>query len=142
MSEAQKIQFELVSPEEKLITEAVSMAVIPGEEGEFGVGAGHSALVVSLQAGVVKLYKDGLDSEAKKVFITGGFADVTGELCTILAEEAINVNDLDQAALEKQLADLNEDLGLAEEKADKLRISKRIALVKAKLSAVSSKLVL
>ena len=144
MSEPQMINFELVSPEEKLVSEPVKMAVIPGSEGEMGVGAGHASFVVALQAGVVQLYKEkgpGKDEDAQKIFIAGGFADVTGEQCTVLAEEAINVNDLDQAGLEQQLENLKEDLGLAEEQADKDRIEADIVMAKAKLSAVTGSIV-
>lgn len=131
-----QIQFELVSPEEKLVSEPVHMAVIPGAEGEFGVMAGHSALVAELKAGVVELYaKDSKD--ARKIFIAGGFADVTGEQCIVLAEEAVNVNDLNKGDLEKQLKILDQDLGLAEEAADKARIKKRIKLTQQKLDALS-----
>ena len=130
----QTIQFELVSPEAKLVSEPVKMAVIPGSEGQIGVLAGHSSLVASLKAGVVELHFS--DSDTRKVFIAGGFADVTPELCTILAEQAVNVNDLDQAALEKQIANLVEDLNLASEPADKTRIQKRLDLEKAKLAVV------
>lgn len=136
MSEAQTIQFELVSPERRLVSEPVGMAVIPGEEGEFGVLAGHSALVASLKPGVVELSIDGQDN--RRIFIAGGFADVTPEQCTILAEEAINVSDLDKADLERQVSDLNEDLGLAQEDADKARVEKKLALVNAKLEAIAA----
>ncbi|MCB1720904.1 MAG: ATP synthase F1 subunit epsilon [Rhodospirillales bacterium] len=134
------IQFELVSPEEKLVSAPVHMAVIPGEEGEFGVLAGHSSLVASLQPGVVALY-DEPQGEPRKIFIAGGFADVSAAQCTVLAEEAVLVSDLDQAKIEQKIADLNEDLGIAEEAADKARIEKRLNLFKAKLSAVTGHLV-
>ncbi len=139
MSEAQTIDFELVFPEKKLISEPVRMAVIPADEGEFGVCAGHASLVASLKPGVVKLYVDGQDE--RHIFITGGFADVTGEICTILAEDAVNVSDLDEDDLNQKMANLNEDLGLAEEELDKARILKRLSLVKAQLSAVTGSLV-
>lgn len=140
MSDAQTINFELVSPEEKLVSEPVRMAVIPGSEGEMGVGAGHASFVVALKPGVVKLFKQE-GSEAQKIFIAGGFADVTGESCVVLAEEAVNVNELDQKALEQDLANLNEDLELAEGRADKDFVRKKITLVKAKLSAATGTLI-
>ncbi|HOO82444.1 MAG TPA: ATP synthase F1 subunit epsilon [Alphaproteobacteria bacterium] len=133
------IQFELVSPEEKLVSQPVHMAVIPGDEGEFGVLAGHASLVASLRPGVVELYEQA-GGEARKIFIAGGFADVSAEQCTVLAEEAVLVSDLDQTKIEQKIADLNEDLGIAEEAADKARIEKRLVLLKAKLSAVTGKL--
>lgn len=136
MSEAQTIQFELVSPEEKLVSEPVYMAVIPGSEGEMGVGAQHSSFVVSLKPGVVKLYKEGLSENPRKIFIAGGFADVTGENCTVLAEQAVNVDDLDADALKTQMADLAEDLNTAVEATDKLRIQRKLNMVRAQIDAL------
>lgn len=136
MSEAQTIQFELVSPEEKLVSEPVHMAVIPGTEGEMGVGAQHSSFVVSLQPGVVRLYKENLNEAPRKIFIAGGFADVTGENCTVLAEQAVNVDDLVFADLELQLKDLTEDLSMAVEETDKMRITRKLDLVRAQLAAL------
>jgi len=136
MSDAQTIQFELVSPERRLVSEPVTMAVIPGEEGEFGVLAGHSALVASLKVGVVELSFESQDT--RRIFIAGGFADVTPEQCTVLAEEAINVSDLDQEELQQEAANLNEDLCLAKEDADKARVERKLALVNAKLEAIAA----
>lgn len=130
------IQFELVSPERRLVSEPVNMAVIPGSEGQFGVLAGHSALVAALKAGVVELEVDGQDN--RRIFIAGGFADVTPEQCTVLAEEAINIADLDKADLDQQAKDLNEDINLAKEAVDKARVEKKLALVNAKLEAIAA----
>ncbi|MEZ5919645.1 MAG: ATP synthase F1 subunit epsilon [Alphaproteobacteria bacterium] len=137
MSEAQKIQFELVSPEEKLVSEPVSMAVVPGVEGEMGVMAGHSSFVVALKPGVVQLYVEEGKQPGRKIFIAGGFADITAENCTVLAESAVNVKDLDRATIEQDLTNLSEDLGLAAEEADKARIQGKIDLAQARLEAVT-----
>ncbi len=130
------IQFELVSPEEKLISEGVYLAEIPGDDGYFGVIHGHSSLVSSLKPGVVHLHKE-QGGETRKIFIAGGFADVSAENCTVLAEEAVDVKDLNKDSLDQYLIDLNEDLNLAEESHDKKRILKKIEIVKAKLSALA-----
>jgi F-type H+-transporting ATPase subunit epsilon len=143
MAETQKqtINFELVSPEAKLVSEPVKMAVIPGEDGELGVGAGHSSFIVSLKPGVVQLFTN--DNETpRRIFITGGFADITNENCTVLAEQAINVETIDRAAAEQDLKDLKEDLSIAQEEADKARITRKLDLAKARLQAVTGKLVL
>ena len=133
--------FELVSPEARLVSEPVKMAIIPGEEGEFGVMAAHSLLVAALKPGVVEPYVEGQAEPTRKIFIAGGFADVTDESCTVLAEEAVNVDDLDQAEIEQQITNLNEDMGRAENETDKTRIEKRLTLAKAKLQAVTGTLV-
>ena len=63
-----QINFELVSPEAKLVSEPVYMAVIPGEEGVVGVLPGHASLVASLKAGVVELYETE-GAEPRRIFI-------------------------------------------------------------------------
>ncbi len=132
-----EIHFELISPEKKLVSEAVYLAEIPGDDGMFGVLPGHSSMLVSLGVGVVRLHKTKDERDVQRIFIAGGFADVTGKSCTVLAEEAIVVNDLDQVALEQRLSDLSEDLELAEEMADKQRIREEIVMTKAKLYAIT-----
>lgn len=130
------MQFDLVSPEAILFSAPVSMAVIPATEGDMGVGPDHASLVVTLGNGLVQLHsEDG--KEIKKVFIAGGFADVGGNSCRVLAEQAVNFEDLDRKALEQQLKDLKEDLSMAEEPADEGRIHTQIAITEAKLYALA-----
>ena len=136
----QTIDFELVSPERKLVSEPVSMAVIPGSEGEMGVGAGHASVLTSLNPGVVALYTNDNESP-RRIFVAGGFADVTAEICTVLAEEAIPVEDLDKGAIEQALKDLDEDLGMTVEESDKAKIEDRISITKAKYRAVTGEAV-
>lgn len=134
-----QINFELVSPEEKLVSEPVRMVVIPGEEGELGIGADHASLVAALKPGVVALYKDSLNDTPRKIFIAGGFADVTGANCTVLAEEAIDISKLDAVKIEQSIKDLEDDLKMAVEMADKIRIEYKLKLAKTKLSAVTGR---
>jgi F-type H+-transporting ATPase subunit epsilon len=131
------IHFELVSPERKLVSEPVHMAVIPGMEGELGVCADHAAFVVALKSGVVRLYSD--EKQIKdRIFIAGGFADVTGALCAVLAEQAVNLNDLDQDTLTQELVQLEKDLSLMDGDADVAKLEQKIALTRAKLAALAA----
>jgi F-type H+-transporting ATPase subunit epsilon len=100
---AQKVQFELVSPAKILLSEEVDMVVIPGEEGDFGVLPNHAPLISSIRPGTINVYVDG--AVAERIFIAGGFAEVTPERCTVLADEAINLPALDRAAVESELKD-------------------------------------
>ncbi|MGN7438692.1 MAG: ATP synthase F1 subunit epsilon [Alcanivorax sp.] len=131
------IQFELVSPEKKLVSEPYYLAEIPGDDGIFGVMQGHCSLLSSLKPGVVRLQKEKGASEKEEIFIAGGFADVTANNCTVLAEEAIPVKDLNKESLEQLLTDLNEDINLAEEKTDKKHIQDKIDITKAKITAIT-----
>jgi len=84
---------------------------VPGSEGDFGVMVGHAPVITTLRPGVVEV--EPVSGDKKRIYVRGGFAETTGENLTILAEEAINLADLDRAKLEKRLADAREDVTLA-----------------------------
>jgi len=129
-------QFELVSPERILASEEASMVIVPGGEGEFGVLADHAPMLSSLRPGVVSVTSP--SGEVKRIFVSGGFVDVTGELCSVLAEEAVNLNDLDRASLEEKLKNLEDDMGFAkDDHAKASHIQKTIDIVRAKLAALA-----
>ena len=131
----QPIYFELVSPEAKIISEDVTMAVIPGTEGDFGVLAGHMPLVANVRAGVVEIYRDNMKQISDRIFIAGGVADVTGTQCTLLAEQAVNVNDLDKADLQRQVDILIEDIKIHEDVNERERFQKRVEILKIMIEA-------
>lgn len=129
------IQFELVSPESLLASEDAAMVVVPGEEGDFGVLAGHAPMLSSVRPGVVAVHLP--SGEVKKIFVAGGFADVNGMICSVLAEEAVNVVNLDRAQVEDRLKALETDLSAAGDDAiKKSYILNEIKIVRAKLAAV------
>ena len=98
---AEELSFELVSPEKLLISDGVDMVVVPGAEGDFGVLAGHAPLISSLRPGVIDTYNGG--NLADRIFVAVGFAEVTGERCTVLAEEAIPVKDIDTTTAQERV---------------------------------------
>ncbi len=132
--------FELVSPEARLISEPARMVTIPGEEGDFGVLAGHMPLIATIRPGVVEILAAN-DSAPRRIFIAGGFADVNAESCTVLAEEAVNVADLNAAEIEQMVRNLQEDMGLAKDDMERARISRRLTTARAKLQAVTGHVV-
>jgi F-type H+-transporting ATPase subunit epsilon len=97
---ADKTQFELVSPERLLLSEMVAMVVVPGAEGNFGVLPGHSLLISTVRPGVIDVYEDDRTTITDRIFIAGGFAEVTPERCTVLADEAVPLKELDATAIE------------------------------------------
>jgi F-type H+-transporting ATPase subunit epsilon len=105
---AEKVNFELVSPERVLLSEAVGMVVIPGTEGYFGVLPGHAPFLSSVRPGTIEVHEG--NGVAERIFISGGFAEVTETRCTVLADEAVNVSALDRAEIEAELARLNAGL--------------------------------
>ncbi len=104
---AQSFKFELVSPERLLVSEEVESVVVPGTDGEFTVLANHAPMMTSIRPGVITVNGTGA---SERYVIFGGFADVTPESLTILAEAATAVKDIDKGTLERRIADAREDL--------------------------------
>ena len=80
-----KLNFSLVSPERELFSGAVDQVDAEGTEGGFGVLAGHAPFMTALKEGQVRVHNDG---KVTTFEVRGGFADVTPEGLTILAEHA------------------------------------------------------
>jgi F-type H+-transporting ATPase subunit epsilon len=116
------------------VSKPVEMVVVPGSEGDFGVLIGHAPLISTLRDGVIEIHDEGRVSD--RIFVAGGFAEVTGERCTVLAEEAVPVGELDRAALEDDLKTLREDLAAAPDDAMRVGFARRIEVIEAKLAAV------
>jgi len=107
---ADKTQFELVSPEKLLLSEMVAMVVVPGGEGNFGVLPGHSLLISTVRSGVIDVYEDDRTKITDRIFISGGFAEVTPQRCTVLADEAVPLRELDAGAIEANVRILEGNL--------------------------------
>ena len=97
------IALEIVSPEKLLLSRPVDMVVIPAAEGDMGVLEGHTPMIVALRGGAIDLYAG--EQVNERLFVTGGFAEVTPERCTVLANEAVPVADLRRAEGERRLAE-------------------------------------
>lgn len=110
---AEAFKFELVSPERLLVSEQVESVVIPGAEGEMTVMANHAPVMTTIKPGVVTVKAVGGKEERYVVF--GGFADIVPAGCTLLAESATPVKDIDRAELLRRIQEAREDLADAKE---------------------------
>ncbi len=135
---AKTFNFELVSPDKIMMSEPAWQVVIPGEEGYFGVRVGHMSLIAAVRPGVVEVYKSE-GAAPEKIFIAGGFADVTAANCTVLAEQAVNVNDLDAGAIEAELSKLRAELSAETDMAAKSSLDRKIRTATFKLLAAQDK---
>ena len=133
---ADTIELELVSPEQLLLSEQVEMIVVPGEEGDFGVLPGHSPVISNIRPGVLSVFKNGTVSQ--RIFVASGFAEVTAERCTILAEGAEPVEDLDQAVVEEQIQTLREDVANADGDINRARADEALDIAEAKRTAITA----
>jgi len=127
-----KFEFELVSPERLVLSEPVDMAVIPGSEGDFGVLAGHSLLISTLRPGVIEVWQGEVVTE--RLFVVGGFAEVTESRCTVLADEAIPVGEINAAEAQAEFERLKAEFDAADE-TSKTAAELRLAVAEAKLAA-------
>lgn len=117
MAEAYK--FELVSPERLLVSEDVESVVIPGTEGEMTVMAKHAPVMSTVKPGVVTVKP--IAGGEQKFVVFGGFADILPERCTLLAESAVPVGDINKDDLARRIQDAKEDLADAKNDEDRTR---------------------
>jgi F-type H+-transporting ATPase subunit epsilon len=116
---ADKIAFDLVSPERLLLSDAADMVTIPGADGYMGVMAGHAPVISTLRPGTITV--QGTAAGDTRFFIRGGFAEVTAAKITVLAEEAIPLAEVNVATLDQRIRDAEEDVAAAKSDSDKAR---------------------
>ena len=93
---------EIVTPEKLLLSRPVEMVVIPASEGDMGVLEGHAPMIVMLRGGVIALYEG--DQVTDRMYVAGGFAEVTPERCTVLANEVVPAAEVSREEGERRLA--------------------------------------
>ena len=89
---ADTIKFEVVTPEQLILSEEVDYVGVPGVQGQFGVLSNHIPFLSALAIGSLYYRKDG---RVKYLFVSGGFAEVSPDSLTILAESAEKAEDID-----------------------------------------------
>ena len=99
-----RMVFELVSPEKLISSREADMVVAPGSEGFFGVLIGHAPFIAILKPGVIDVYEGG--KVVERIFVAGGFADVTPEKLVVLAETATPIAELDRNAINDRIQSL------------------------------------
>ena len=146
---ADTVRFELVSPERLLLSEDVHMVVVPGGEGNFGVLPGHALMISTVRPGIIDCYKANQVSE--RIFVSGGFAEVTPERCTVLADEAMPLSALNRAEIEENLKEIDAAIASVQDRIARLQagdleqaqselrlVQARRALAEAKHAALDS----
>ncbi|TBW39994.1 F0F1 ATP synthase subunit epsilon [Siculibacillus lacustris] len=125
---AEGFKFELVSPARLVLSEEATQVVVPGSEGDFTMLKGHSPFMTTVRPGVVEVTVSG--GRIARIFVRGGFADASPAGLTILAEQAIPVEELKADVIAREIQDAEEDVAdastdevkrVAQEKLDQLR---------------------
>ena len=131
---ADKVSFELVSPDRLLMSVDADAVAMPGMEGDFGVLPGHAPLISALRAGGIEVEGAGGDSP-DRVYIAGGFAEVAADRLVVLAEEAVVVADMDRADLEARIQEANGELEAADEGEERRLAEGKISVLQEMLGA-------
>ncbi|PLX37882.1 MAG: F0F1 ATP synthase subunit epsilon [Hyphomicrobiales bacterium] len=108
---AEAFQFDLVSPERLVISEAVEQVVVPGMEGDFGVLKNHAPFMSTIRPGFIQVTTT--DGKTSKIFVRGGFADTNPTGLTILAEQAIPIDELKTEHLDEAIKEAEDDIANA-----------------------------
>jgi F-type H+-transporting ATPase subunit epsilon len=111
------VALEIVSPERLLLSRPVDMVVIPASEGDMGVLEGHTPMIVMLRGGTIDLYD--ADRITDRLFVDGGFAEITPERCTVLADHVMPLAEVNRTDAEQRLAEAE----AAYEAADKSNVA-------------------
>jgi len=133
---AEAFKFELVSPERLLVSEEVESVIIPGADGEMTVMAKHAPVMTTIKPGVVTVRPVSGTEERYVVF--GGFADILPEGCTVLAESAVAVKDIDRADLARRIGEAREDVTDAKDDATRTKAEQYLAHLSTLESALAA----
>ena len=133
---AEAFKFELVSPARLLLSEEMTQVVVPGSDGDFTMLKDHSPFMTTVRPGVVEATS--ASGKVSKIFVRGGFADASPAGLTILAEQAIPVEELKADQIAKELKDAEEDLADAKTGEAKRVAQEKLDQLKAVLGAVAA----
>jgi F-type H+-transporting ATPase subunit epsilon len=121
---ADTIHFELVSPEKLLFSADVEMVVVPGSEGNFAIMPGHAPVLSTMRPGMLDIQIS--NSENKRIFVRGGFADASPSSLTVLAEFALPEDELDRDILKQQIRNSEEDVADAKDDGQRNRAQEHL----------------
>ena len=132
---ADAVHFESVSPERLVLSAEVGMVVVPGAEGDFGVLPGHAPMISNVRPGVVSIYND--RAIESRVFVAGGFAEVSDNRLTVLTEDAVALDEINRAGADARLAEAREAIGDASDDRARADAEKQLAIAEALVVAVA-----
>ncbi len=129
------LKLEIVTPDRKVLSEEVEYVGAPGILGEFGVLPSHVPFLSALGIGNLHYKQDG---KAHYVFVAGGFAEVSNNQVTILAEVAEKATEIDHERATKAMARAEERVAKAQEKIDAARNQAALRRALMRISCKSS----
>lgn len=138
---ADQFEFKLVSPEQVLQTSSQAHVILPDHEsGQMGIMPGHAPTIAQLGLGVIIINpdSDNPSENASFIFITGGFADIAPNHCTIMAEVATPVAGLDRQALSEEVESLKKAMAKTSSLNERAPYKKSLKIARAKIDAIDA----
>lgn len=108
---ADTMQFDLVSPERRVASLAVTAVQIPGADGDMTAMPGHAPMITTLRPGILSVQSA---EGTKDYVVTGGFAEI-GESLSVLAEKALPRDEMTQETFAEIIAEAKAALDTAKE---------------------------
>uniref|UniRef100_A0A2R5L1E0 ATP synthase F1 subunit epsilon n=1 Tax=Hirondellea gigas TaxID=1518452 RepID=A0A2R5L1E0_9CRUS len=122
-------KLEVITPLKKVLESEVERVILRTTEGDMGILANHAPLVAELAIGEMKIKFNGTE---ERFFVAGGFLEISKERTLVLADEAINIKDIDVELARKEAE-------LAKQKLSKLKEDRDIAVMRKALESAITK---
>ena len=101
-----QLQFELTSPQKTAFDKPVAMVTVPASQGAYSVLIGHTPMVTDVSAGMVEIYENDDATISERIFVTGGYCEVTTDRCSLMADDILDVETFDLVTIEAEIAAL------------------------------------
>lgn len=129
--------FEIVTPGRMMLSREAELVIVPGGAGNFGVLPGHAPMLSTLRPGTVEVREQNLKI-LERIFVEQGFAEVTTDRCTVLAEEAIPVQDITRDYAEERLKRAHDSLMVAHTFGIRLGAERELRAAEAMIEALDA----
>jgi F-type H+-transporting ATPase subunit epsilon len=132
-----QLQFELTAPEQKAFDKPVAMVTVPSSAGIYSVLIGHAPMVTDVAPGVVEIYENDQTTVSSRLFVTGGYCEVTTTRCSLMADEILDLATFDKYAIESEIAALIKARGELGPEESEDEIEAKLAIEMTKLQVVA-----
>lgn len=133
-----RMQVNIISPDEEIFGGMAEMVVIPGEEGDFAAMFEHAPLITYMRPGKLEISTDDKESDII-FFVGGGFVKVADNKCLIMVDYIKKSSDIDLKTNEQKINSLKSEISVEKNDVEKENISKSIDILQAEIDLISSK---
>ncbi len=131
------LNLEIVTPERKVLSEAVDAVTIPTTSGELGILTNHAPLISSLKSGILSFSKSG---STEKMVVSGGFVEVSANNVSVLADIAERADEIDVEAARSEREAVEKALGAWKGSEEEFEVeNERLEKAQARLQLSSGK---